>query len=82
MNIFLGFILVIGSVLGGFAAMGGHLSVLWQPFELVIIVGAAIGAFIISNPTKVIRETMKSILQMVSGKPYSKKEYLDLFSSA
>ena len=80
MNILLGFILVIGSVLGGFAAMGGHLSVLWQPYELVIIVGAAIGAYIISNPSKVIKETIKSIFQMVGGKPYSKRDYLDLFS--
>ena len=80
MNIALGFILVVGSVLGGFAAMGGHLSVLWQPYELVIILGAAFGAYIISNPSKVIKETVKSILQMLGGKPYSKKEYLDLFS--
>jgi chemotaxis protein MotA len=44
-----GSVLVTLSVLGGYAAMGGKLYVLWQPFEVVIICGAALGAFITSN---------------------------------
>ena len=39
----IGFIVVFGSVVGGYLALGGHLDVLWQPFEFVIIGGAAIG---------------------------------------
>ena len=35
-------------------AAGGHMDVLWQPFEFLIIGGAAIGQFIIGNPKKVI----------------------------
>lgn len=76
----LGFILVFGSVLGGFAAMGGNLWVLWQPWEIVMIVGAALGAFVIANPRSVIRDTLQSCRAALRGKPHSKAEYLELFS--
>ena len=41
--------LIIGSILGGYVALGGKLAVLWQPFELVIIGGSGVGANIIAN---------------------------------
>ena len=40
MNIVIGLIVTFGCVLGGYMAMGGHLEVLNQPFELLIIGGA------------------------------------------
>ena len=49
MRLIIGAIIVFACVFGSYAAMGGHLEVLWQPFEFVIILGAAIGAFIIGN---------------------------------
>jgi chemotaxis protein MotA len=79
-------LLVIGSltvvlcVLGGYAAMGGKLYVLWQPFEVVIIVGAAIGAFIISNPKQVLARTPKAIGTVFKGSRYNKESYLELLS--
>src|SRR5260370_41700913 len=39
----IGSVIVLVSVTGGYIANGGHMAVLWQPFELVIILGAAIG---------------------------------------
>ena len=44
-----GLIVVIASVLVGFAGAGGHLPVLWQPLELLIIFGATGGAYLIAN---------------------------------
>jgi chemotaxis protein MotA len=45
------------SLIGGFAALGGKVSVLWQPWELVIILGvAAIGRIIVANPMKSYRD--------------------------
>ena len=44
-----GFLVVIGSVLGGFLASGGHIGALWHPFEILIIGGAAFGAFMVAN---------------------------------
>ncbi|WP_313901564.1 motility-associated protein, partial [Methylobacterium sp. J-076] len=49
MRLLVGTLIVFGCVFGSYAQMGGHLQVLWQPFEFVIILGAAIGAFIIGN---------------------------------
>lgn len=45
MLILLGYIIVVASVLGGYALVGGHLGALYQPSELLIIGGAALGAF-------------------------------------
>ncbi len=46
--------LIIGSILGGYVALGGKLAVLWQPFELVIIGGSGVGAYIIANSKQVL----------------------------
>ena len=80
MLVIVGAIIVIVSVLGGFVALGGHLDVLVQPFEVVIICGAAIGAFMIANPKEVIIASLKSVMQAVKGSPYSKQSYLELLS--
>ncbi len=75
-----GSIIVVVCTLGGYAALGGHLGVLWQPFEVVIIVGAAIGGYIIANPKPVLARTMKAIGQLVTGRRHSKESYLELIS--
>ena len=49
MRLIIGVVVVFACVFGGYAANGGHVAVLWQPFEFVIILGAAIGAFVIGN---------------------------------
>jgi chemotaxis protein MotA len=60
--------------------MGGHLEVLWQPFEGVIILGSGIGAYITSNPPSVLKRTTK-LLPVAFQKPkYTKQSYIDLLS--
>lgn len=44
MNIIIGLLVTFGCILGGYMAMGGHLEVLNQPFELMIIGGPASAA--------------------------------------
>lgn len=61
MLILLGYLVVIGTVFGGYMMTGGHLGALYQPAELVIIGGAGIGAFIVGNNGKAIKGTMKAI---------------------
>ena len=80
MNLILGIVVVFGCVLGGFAAHGGQLGALWQPSELVIIGGAAIGALIIANPFSVTKKVAGGIGGLVKGSPYKKDHYLELFS--
>ncbi len=75
-----GVIIVIVCVFGGYVALGGHLYVLWQPFELVIIGGAAIGAFIIGNPKSVLAGTGKELGKLLKGSKYGKEAYLELLT--
>ncbi len=73
-----GFVVVLGCVLGGYVGAGGHLDVLWQPFEFVIIFGAAIGAFIIANPKQVLGGATKMFGPLLKGPTYNKSAYLEL----
>ncbi|WP_256361351.1 motility-associated protein [Methylomonas koyamae] len=45
MFVIIGYVVILGCVLGGFLMAGGHLGVLWQPVEVLIIVGAALLIF-------------------------------------
>jgi chemotaxis protein MotA len=51
-----GYLIVIGCVVGGYLLEGGHILVLWQPIELLIIGGAALGSLVISSPTVLIKD--------------------------
>ena len=76
----IGVIVVFGSVIGGYMAPGGHVDVLWQPFEFVIIGGAALGQFIIGNPKSVIAGVGGSFSRIIKGSKYSKDSFLELLS--
>lgn len=76
----IGFVVVIGSVLGGYMAQGGHLSVLWQPFEFLIILGAAFGSFMIGNPKTVVSGVTKSLGLIIRGSRFTKASYLELLA--
>ena len=80
MKLIVGAIIVVVCVLGGFMAHGGELLAIWQPFEVVIICGAALGAFVISNSMKVILKVFKGIPGLLGGSRYKKQDYLDLLA--
>lgn len=80
MKAIIGILMVIGCVLGGYAAMGGKLYVLWQPFEVVIIVGAAIGALILGQSGKVLKATGKAFGACFKGPKIKKADYLELLT--
>ncbi|MGH6913279.1 MAG: flagellar motor stator protein MotA, partial [Geminicoccales bacterium] len=73
-------LVVLGSVIGGYAAPGGHLAVLFQPFEFLIIIGAAVGGFIIANPVTVLKRTGAGFGKMLKGPKYGKQSYVELLS--
>lgn len=74
----LGISIVIAAVIGGFLGAGGHLGALWQPFEVVIIVGAALGAFLISNPKDSIHAVSHGIGLLLKGQRFKKENYMEL----
>jgi len=80
MLVIVGFAVVIASVVGGYVGGGGEMKVLFQPFEVLIIVGAAIGSFIIGNPKLVVAGFGKAMGTMIKGSRHSKATYLETLS--
>lgn len=80
MLVIIGYITVIASVFGGFAIAGGHLASLLQPVELLMIGGAAGGAFLVGNNSKAIKATFKAIPTVFKGSKYNKALYMELMS--
>ena len=74
----IGFIVVTGAIAGGYLMEHGNLYVLLQPAEVVIIFGAAFGAFLVASPMKVIKSTSGSVLKIFNNKPYEKADYLEV----
>ena len=77
MSILIGFVVTLGCVLGGFMAMGGHIEVLIQPWEVVIICGAALGSFLIANPMKVVKDTGKACIEGFKNAVPKEQNYLE-----
>ncbi|KVA27265.1 flagellar motor stator protein MotA [Burkholderia cepacia] len=80
MFVAIGWIVVIGSVIGSFVGVGGHLPALLQPFELLCIFGAALGAFVVSNPVATLKKTIKSLPTCFKGGGYTKQQYVELIA--
>jgi chemotaxis protein MotA len=78
--VIVGYIIVCACVFGGFAMAGGHLASLWQPIELLMIGGAAFGAFFVGNNGKAIKATLKAFPSIFKGSKYSKDMYMELMA--
>src|SRR5688572_24536084 len=78
MRLGIGIVIIIASVIGGYVAMGGHLEVLIQPWEAVIILGAAFGAYIIGNTGPVLKQTAGIFGTIAKGSKYNKASYIEL----
>lgn len=79
MTIFIGLILVIGLVFGGYMLSGGKMDILLHalPFEGMMVGGAAIGAFVISNSLPMMLDTWKACIRAIKGQRWSKSDYGD-----
>lgn len=73
-----GVLVVFASVIIGYTMHAGDLSLLWQPNEIIIIVGASLGSILIANPLSVIVDTFKSCKYLFKGAPYNKADYMEL----
>jgi chemotaxis protein MotA len=73
----IGIVVVIGAIVGGYLMEHGHLAVLFQPAELVIIGGAALGTLLIANPLQTVIKIFKGLLTVLKGSPYTKAFYLE-----
>ena len=80
MLVILGYLIVLGAVFGGFAMAGGHLAALFQPIELLMIGGAATGAFVVGNNGKAMKATLRAIPTLFKGSAFTQARYLELLA--
>lgn len=81
MLVIVGYLLIVGAIMGGFIGGGGHPAVLFQPFEYIIIVGAAVGAFVCGNSFPVIKAALAQGTGTLKGATCNKAYYLELLLS-
>ena len=73
----IGIVVVFGSVIGGFLMEKGHIAVLLQPAELLILGGAAVGTLLIANPVHIIKSIAGGLMGILKGSPFNKERYLN-----
>lgn len=80
MFVIIGYVVICGTIFGGYAMAGGHLGGLWQPLEVLMIFGGALGAFIVGNDNKAIKATTKALPSLFKGSKFTKALYMDLLA--
>ncbi|PLW86104.1 flagellar motor stator protein MotA [Halioglobus japonicus] len=78
MLIAIGFLIVVVSVFGGVLLAGGRLGPLFQPAEILMIAGAALGAFVASNNSQSMRTTVRAFKRLRPASGYGRALYMDL----
>lgn len=76
----IGVAVVFVMVFGGYLAAGGKLGIILKamPFELAMIMGAAIGAFMLSNDGSLVKQTIKDLKKVFKGPKWKAEDYRDL----
>ena len=72
-----GIVIVFAAILSGFLMEKGHIMVLLQPAEFLIIAGAATGTLLVANPIYIIKAIVAGLAGILKGSPFSKARYLD-----
>jgi chemotaxis protein MotA len=73
----IGIVVVFGAVIGGFLMEKGHMAVLVQPAELLIIAGASTGTLLVANPMHILKGISSGLIGVLSGSKFGKERYLD-----
>ena len=74
----IGFLIVTGAVVGGYLLEHGNISILFQPTELLIIGGAALGSLVVAAPLKTIKLLVASVIKVFTYKSYTKNDYIEV----
>ncbi|MCS6945937.1 MAG: flagellar motor stator protein MotA [Sutterellaceae bacterium] len=82
MFVIIGYVVVIAFVFGVYAATGGNMAVVAHaaPHELAIILGAAIGAFLVANPAKTLKAVLAALPKLFQGSKHTKARYMALMA--
>ncbi len=82
MFVIVGWLLAMGCIFGVYIAHGGNIGVILHalPFEMITILGAALGAFLANNQMKVVKATLKGLGRCFKGSKFSKARYLEVLA--
>jgi len=72
----IGIVIVFAAILSGFLMEKGHIDVLIQPAELLIIAGAAAGSLLVANPMRILKAIAAGLAAALKGSPFTKQRYL------
>lgn len=75
-----GIVVIFVMVFGGYLLAGGKMAIIIKamPFELMMIGGAAVGAFLIGNDMGGVKHTLKDIGKVFKGPKWKPDDYRDL----
>jgi chemotaxis protein MotA len=78
----IGYLIALGCIFGGYMLHGGNMKVVLNalPTEMMVIIGGALGAFVVNNQTKVIKATLKAIPSAIKNSKHTKASYLELMA--
>ena len=76
----IGIAIIFIMVFGGYLLAGGKMAIILKtlPFEMIMIGGAAAGAFVISNDMAAIKHTLKDVGKVFKGPKWRQQDYSDL----
>jgi chemotaxis protein MotA len=82
MFVIIGWVVALGCVFGVFVAHGGNIGVVLHalPFEMITIMGAALGAFVANNQPKVLKAALGGLASCFKGSKYTKARYMELMA--
>jgi len=82
MFVAIGYLIALGCIFGGYMLHGGNMKVVLDalPTEMMVIIGGALGAFVVNNQTKVIKATLKAIPSAIKNSKHTKASYLELMA--
>jgi len=81
MLVIVGILVVFVSVISGYLVAGGHLILLWQIAEFIIIIGAALGSMIIAAPPVYLKKILAGLKKTLSPSHFTKQDNLELLKS-
>ncbi|MGB7744767.1 MAG: motility-associated protein, partial [Terracidiphilus sp.] len=63
----IGIVVVFAAIIAGFLMEKGHMEVLIQPAELLIIGGAAAGTLLVANPIRILKAIAAGLIEALKG---------------
>jgi chemotaxis protein MotA len=73
----IGFLVVVGSVVGGFTVAGGKLLALFHISEIIVVGGTALGTVLVSTPAATLKALLRDLPMVIKASPFDKSLYLD-----